>query len=612
MGLFNKKQPVEANTQERLAADSSNATPLESTPQDSPMGTEARNTTEAPRDEKVVAGQVKGKKWNSFGAARNAERGDKGAPATTKAIILGAIASIGGFMFGYESGQISGFLQMTDFLDRFGENGEFSAVRSGTIVALLCAGTLIGCLATGDICDRIGRRYTISASAWYYIIGVVIEITSGRQWVQFAMGRFTAGLGIGALSTSVPMYQSESVPPSIRSVIVGSYQLLITLGIWTAYMVNYGTSAAYTNSAQWRIPNGLSALWAILLGTAILFMPESPRFAFRKGKEVEARKTMASLIQNGDPHGAEVDKMIFEIREQQEAENAGGDHPWHECFTGPRMMYRTILGMVLQAGQQLTGANFFFYYGTTIFKSTGIENSYITSIILGSVNVGATIAGLWIVKNCGRRISLMVGAAVMFGCFLIYSFVGQFCLSASDPLSTPAAGSVLIVFTCIFIVAFATTWGPLVWTITGEMYPARYRAPCVALATASNWLLNFLISFFSTFITNEIHYLYGLVFGGCTFALFFIVYFFLIETKDRSIEEIDSMYMSGVTPRKSANWRPSDLGSEGLKGLNTDRMHLTKGGKDVNKVPGGRDGLMQHNESRFPENPAPLVQKESV
>lgn len=159
-------------------------------------------------------------------------------------------------MFGYESGQISGklsihvyqyeykltsiigFLQMSDFLKRFGQNGEFSSVRQGTIVALLCAGTLVGCLGSGWICDKIGRRYTVSASAFFYIIGVIIEITSSTVWVQFAMGRFTAGLGIGALSTSVPMYQSESVPKKIRSVVVGSYQLAITLGIWTAYMVS--------------------------------------------------------------------------------------------------------------------------------------------------------------------------------------------------------------------------------------------------------------------------------------------------------------------------------------------------------------------------------------
>ncbi|KAK5149334.1 hypothetical protein LTR04_007192, partial [Oleoguttula sp. CCFEE 6159] len=243
------------------------------------------------------------------------------------AYILGAIAAIGGFVFGYESGQISGFLAMSDFMERFGENGAFSALRSGTIVGLLSAGTLIGCLISAPLADKLGRRYTISASAFFYIVGVLIEITSSTDWVQFAMGRFAAGLGIGALSTSVPMYQSESIPKTIRGAVVSSYQLAITLGIWTAYMVNYGTSAQYSNSAQWRIPNGLSALWAILLGSSILLMPESPRFAFRMGREEEARRNMARLngVEEFDPL---INQEIREIQEGIAAERKGGDHPW--------------------------------------------------------------------------------------------------------------------------------------------------------------------------------------------------------------------------------------------------------------------------------------------
>lgn len=128
---------------------------------------------------------------------------------------------------------------MSDFKERFAQNGVFSPARQGTIVALLSAGTLVGCLGSAKICDKIGRKYTISASAFFYIVGVIIEITSSTDWVQFAMGRFVAGLGIGALSTSVPMYQSESVPAAIRGGAVASYQLAITLGIWTAYMVSF-------------------------------------------------------------------------------------------------------------------------------------------------------------------------------------------------------------------------------------------------------------------------------------------------------------------------------------------------------------------------------------
>jgi SP family sugar:H+ symporter-like MFS transporter len=223
---------------------------------------------------------------------------------------------------------------------------------------LTCIGTLIGCLCSAPLADTYGRRLTISGSAFFYIVGVIIEITSERVWVQFAMGRFAAGLGIGALSTVVPMYQSESIPKRIRGAAVSSYQLFITLGIWTAYMVNYGTVDGYSNSAQWRIPNGLSALWAIILGSTILLLPESPRYAYRKGRTDEARKNMARL--NGlDQHSAYIDEEIREIQEKLEAESVGGDHPWHEIFTGPRMLYRTLLGMTLQAGQQLTGANYF-------------------------------------------------------------------------------------------------------------------------------------------------------------------------------------------------------------------------------------------------------------
>jgi SP family sugar:H+ symporter-like MFS transporter len=331
-------------------------------------------------------------------------------------------------------------------------------------------------------------------------------------------------------------------------------------------------------------------------------MPESPRYAYRLGRDVEARQTMGRL--NGvDPYSNLIDLEIMEIEEKIQEETDAGQHSWHEIFTGPRMLYRTLLGMVLQAGQQLTGANFFFYYGTTIFRATGIGNSFVTSIILGSVNVGATIAGLWIVENCGRRKSLMAGAAWMCMCFLIYSFVGHFALSLTDPLSTPQAGAVLIVFTCLFIVAFATTWGPMVWAIVGELYPARYRATCMALATASNWLFNFLISFFTTFITRKIDYFYGLVFATCCFALFWVVYFFMIESKDRSLEEIDTMYVLHVNPRTSAHWQPPS---------STEAVQLAESAptpkpKSTGTSQRRKEPLLVYDSSRFPMNRDPTL-----
>ncbi|WPG99290.1 Hypothetical protein R9X50_00210300 [Acrodontium crateriforme] len=501
---------------------------------------------------------------------------------TFLAVYLGLVASIGGFMFGYVSGQISGFFLMEDFQQRFGilnANNEyyFSPARQGSIVGLLCIGCLFGSLIAGQIADSLGRRMAISVSAFFCCVGTVIEVSSQTAWYQFALGRLVNGLGIGSLSVLVPMYQSESSPAILRGILVASYQLFITLGIWVAETVNFGTHDM-TSSASWRIPNGISFAWAIILGVGILGLPESPRFAYRKGRVEEARVTMAKLA-GIEPDSREINDQINEIRVKLEEERAGAETKWYEVFTGSKMFYRTLLGITLQAGQQLTGANFFFYYGTTVFAATGLSDSYVTQIILGTVNVVCTFGGLVVVQKCGRRKALMVGAGWMMMCFLVYAFVGHFKLDRAHPENTPQAGSILVVFSCLFIVAFATTWGPLAWLVTAEMFPAKHRSPAMALSTASNWLFNFLMSFFTTFITNAINYFYGLVFAGCCAALVAVVFFFLIESKDRSLEEIDTMYMLGVNPITSSKWDGSKLP------YSTESSRLNSDVEAVQRVP---------------------------
>ncbi|CAG9990334.1 unnamed protein product [Clonostachys byssicola] len=492
---------------------------------------------------------------------------------TLLACALGAVASIGGFIFGYvrycklmpldkkllsTRGEISGFFLMRDFGERFGQINDdgtivFSAARQGTITSLLCIGALIGALVAGKMADSIGRRLTISASAFFTCLGTVIEISSQSSWVQPAIGRLVTGVSIGALSVVVPMYQSESVPAKIRGVVVSTYQLLITLGIWTAAMVNWGTESS-SSSASWRIPNGLSFAWALVLGGGILFLPESPRYAYYRGRTVEARETISRLTGMG-PESATVEEQIAELEKQiSEEKNSTADFRWTEIFTAPRMFYRTTLGIVLMAGQQLTGCNFFFYFGTTLFKSTGIENSYTTQIILASVNVFCTIIGLWIIQRFGRRIILLVGAGWMMVCFFIYAFVGHFAIDSENPMNTPTAGTVLVAFSCLAIAAFAVSWGPLAWAVNAELFPLRYRGACMGLATAANWFWNF-----TRFITDDIGYLYGLVFAGCCAALMVIVFFFVIESKDRTLEEIDLMYINKVNPIKSASWTKADI-----------------------------------------------------
>lgn len=199
------------------------------------------------------------------------------------------------------------------------------------------------------------------------------------------------------------------------------------------------------------------------------------------------------------------------------------------------------------------------YQGTTIFKGAGIENSYVTQLILGAVNFGTTFLGLYLIEHWGRRRSLITGALWMFVCFMIFASVGHFSLDQEFPERTKSAGVVMVVFACLFILGFASTWGPMVWTIIAELYPSQYRAQAMSLATASNWLWNFLLAFFTPFITGDIDFRFGYVFAGCLFLAAGLVYFAVMEGQGRTLEEIDTMYRMKVKPWNSSKFKfPAD------------------------------------------------------
>lgn len=185
-------------------------------------------------------------------------------------------------------------------------------------------------------------------------------------------------------------------------------------------------------------------IWAIILGVGILFLPESPRWDIRKGYHERARVTMTKFYGVSLNHRV-VDRETKEINHALDA--SSGDHPWYEALTGPRMMYRVLLGMGLQMFQQLTGANYFFYYGTTVFAGVGISNSYVTAMILGGVNFGCTFLGLYMVEKFGRRKCLYWGAVWQFVCFMVFASIGHFKFNKEPANSSDAktAGYVMIV-----------------------------------------------------------------------------------------------------------------------------------------------------------------------
>lgn len=472
------------------------------------------------------------------------------------------LVAFGGFVFGFDTGTISGFVNMSDYLERFGElnaDGEYflSNVRTGLIVAIFNVGCAVGGIFLSKIADVYGRRIGLMFSMIIYVIGIIVQISASDKWYQIVVGRAIAGLAVGTVSVLSPLFIGESAPKTLRGTLVCCFQLCITLGIFLGYCTTYGTKT-YTDSRQWRIPLGLCFAWAIMLVIGMVCMPESPRYLVVKNKIEEAKKSIGRS-NKVSPEDPAVYTEVQLIQAGIERESLAGSASWTELVTGkPRIFRRVIMGIMLQSLQQLTGDNYFFYYGTTIFQAVGMTDSFQTSIVLGVVNFASTFLGIYTIERFGRRLCLLTGSVCMFVCFIIYSILGVTNLyidGYDGPTSVPT-GDAMIFITTLYIFFFASTWAGGVYCIVSETYPLRIRSKAMSVATAANWIWGFLISFFTPFITSAIHFYYGFVFTGCLLFSFFYVYFFVVETKGLTLEEVDELYAQGVAPWKSSKWVP--------------------------------------------------------
>ncbi|CCF59049.1 hypothetical protein KAFR_0G00160 [Kazachstania africana CBS 2517] len=479
-------------------------------------------------------------------------------------ILIFFCIAFGEFIYGWDTGTISGFVAFDNFLENFGEKRKddtyyLSNVRTGLIVAIFNIGCAVGGIFLSKIGDIYGRKIGIIFMNVIYIIGQLICITSMKhKWYQYTIGRIISGLAVGGFMTLIPIFLAETAPKHLRGLAISVGMFMCTLGILLGYCANLGLKD-YTTTAQWRIPLGLTFAWAILLFAGVLVTPESPRYLCECKKIELAKKSVArsNKVHSDDPAvQSEIDAMLASIQYEKEV----GTASWAELFsTKDKILQRLIIGIFIQAFQQLTGDNYFFYYATTIFKSVGMSNSYITSIILGAINFGSSFISMWSVDHIGRRRSLLWGAALMAICMVIYASLGVTRLyphGRSQPPSK-AAGDVMIVFTCLYILFFATTWEPCAWLIVSEIYPLRIRSKGMSLASSANWIFGFLISFFTPFINSAIHFSYGYVFMGCLVAMFLFVFFFVPETTGLSLEEIGEMFEEGVLAWKSRDWVPS-------------------------------------------------------
>ncbi|KAJ4386073.1 hexose transporter hxt5 [Gnomoniopsis smithogilvyi] len=441
-----------------------------------------------------------------------------GARCGAESIVLAAITSIAGFLFGYDIGQISGILLFSSFVSRFAQlqpdgTHQWQPIMQSLIVSFMSIGALLGAFTSGYTAEWWGRRKSMCFGVGMYIIGTVIQMTAMKTWVHYVAGRFVSGLGIGSLSVVVPMFQSECSPKEIRGAVIASYQLAITVGILTANAVNLGMRRSESSDSSWRCVVALGACCSIPLALGVLCLPESPRWLASREKWAGVRISVARLRgMKNDPGNHAVTEDIREIRAVLEKEASHGKGGWLECFTGspgniPKLRYRTLLGMAIHFLQQWTGVNYFFYYGSTIFNAAGLHDPLITQVILGSVNMSITLCGFYIVERFGRRIPLFLGALWQSVWLLVFACVG----AAKDPNTHPNSGRIMII-------------------------AASFLTP---LANAG------------------ISYNFGFVFVATNLTAATIVWCFLYESATLSLENVDAMYSDpDVRAWTSAKWAP--------------------------------------------------------
>ncbi|EXJ77013.1 hypothetical protein A1O3_10170 [Capronia epimyces CBS 606.96] len=477
------------------------------------------------------------------------------------AVLIGCFVAFGGVLFGYDTGTIGGILAMK-FWRRLFSTGytnpkdhlpDVTAAQTSEIVSILSAGTFFGALLSAPLADMLGRRLAMIFNSGVFCFGVILQ-TAATDIPTFVAGRFFAGLGVGLLSATIPLYQSETAPKWIRGAIVGCYQWAITLGLFLAAIVLNSTKNR-DDTGSYRIPIAVQFAWAIILVAGMIILPETPRFLIKKGKTQAAAKSLARLRRLPVDHPALVEELA-EIQANHDYEMAIGTASYLACFQAP-IRKRLFTGMALQALQQLTGVNFIFYYGTTYFTSAGISNPFIVSVVTSVVNICSTVPGLILVERWGRRPLLMFGAAGMSVCQLIVGSVGT-----ARP-NDKASNNALIAFVCIYIFFFACSWGPCAWVVTGEIFPLKARARGLSMTTASNWLLNWAIAYSTPYLVNagpgnadlgsKVFFIWG---AFCCICLLF-VYFCIYETKGLSLEQVDELYAKVSSASQSAGFVPT-------------------------------------------------------
>ncbi|WP_370582428.1 sugar porter family MFS transporter [Mycobacterium sp. OAS707] len=434
---------------------------------------------------------------------------------------VAVIAAIGGLLFGYDTGVISGaLLYIRD--DLHANDFEQEAIVSAVLL-----GAMLGAAGAGYLADRISRRWTKVIAGSVYIVGAIGCAVSVNAAMLIGF-RFLLGLAVGTASFVSPLYIAEMSPPRIRGGLVSFNQLAITSGILIAYLTNFAFKDV---AGDWRWMLGVAAVPGAALAVGMLSVPQTPRWLVGAGRRDQARRVLTRL-RDGDPR-ADVDAEMRDIvRANQRQRRAS-----LRDLAGKSLRPMLLIGVVLAVSQQFVGVNTVIYYAPTILADTGLSNSgsLARTVAVGVTNLVFTIVAVLLLDRVGRR-KLLIGGTVGIVCGLLVLAV--FFTSATLQRD---AGYLALAGLLIFIASFAIGLGPVFWLMISEIFPIGVRSAAMSVCTIINWGANFLVA--QTFLTlgnaitrQGLFYLYAAL--AVASVLFFVAK--IPETQGRSLEDVQA------------------------------------------------------------------------
>ena len=448
-----------------------------------------------------------------------------------------AVATIGGFLFGFDSGVINGTVDGLKIAFKANDIG------TGFNVASMLLGCALGAFLAGWLSDRFGRKSILLVSAVFFFVSAWGSgIATGSA--EFIIYRVLGGFAVGAASVLAPAYISEVAPASMRGRLSSIQQVMIIIGLTAAFLSNYllakfagkSTAEFWLGYEAWRWMFWIEMVPAGIFFFALLAIPESPRYLVAQNKIEKAREVLSRLF------GAEeASRKVTEIRESLAGDHAPRLSDLVETKSG-KVRKIVWVGIGLAVFQQLVGINVVFYYGAVLWQAVGFSESdaLLINILSGSLSIAACLVAISLIDKIGRKPLLLIGSIGMAVtlCAMSFAFLSGSLVDGTLELSD-SAGVIALVAANAYVVFFNVSWGPVMWVMLGDMFPNQIRGSGLAVSGLAQWVANFGITMTFPIMLGTIGLMgaYGF-YAICAFISIFFVMKMVHETKGTELEQM--------------------------------------------------------------------------